>query len=71
MKAKYKVIITVDKQRYEFETIIERSDRTTPEELNAALAPEGQRHLESLGDDASFGTRGGFTNIEYQYLGPA
>lgn len=71
MKARYRVIITTDKQRYEFETVIERSDRGGGEELNAALAPEALRHLESLGGDTSFGTRGGFTNLEYEYLGPA
>lgn len=71
MKARYRVIITRDRQRYEFETVIERSDRATDEELIAALSPEARRHLESFGGDTSFGTRGGFTNLEYEYLGPA
>lgn len=71
MKGRYRVIITTDTKRYEFETIIERNERASSEELTAALVPEAQRYLKSLGDDTSTGTRGGFTNLEYEYLGPA
>lgn len=68
MKAKYLVTIATDDEQYEFETVIERGDRISDEELIAVLAPEARRYLESIGKDVSHGARRGFTNLYYNFL---
>lgn len=70
MKGRYRVIVTTDAQKYEFETIIERSDTATSEELNAALAPAARRYLESIGVRAP-AVRNKFINLDYEFLGRA
>lgn len=71
MKAKYKVLYTVNEKQHEFETVIERGDRFTDAELVKALYAKYVEHLELQGDDGSFGTRGGFYSLEFEFLGPA
>ena len=71
MKARYRVFIKTTERTHEFETVIERSDSSTNEELTAALFPKAMEYLETLGGDESSGTRGGFNNVFWEYLGPA
>lgn len=69
MKAKYLVIINTDDKQYEFETVIERGDKISDEELIAALYPEAERYLESLGNDGENGVRRQFRSLSYNFLG--
>lgn len=68
MKAKYLVIIDTDDERYEFETVIERGDKISDEELIAILTPEALKYLESIDKGASSGELRGFTNLYYNFL---
>ncbi|MBJ6567631.1 hypothetical protein N8X72_01050 [Enterobacter hormaechei subsp. hoffmannii] len=69
MKAKYLVIISTDDEQYDFETVIERGDRISEEELIAALSPEADRYLESLGNEGAYGKRRQFRKLSYNFLG--
>ncbi|MEA3657488.1 hypothetical protein VBL46_02925 [Enterobacter hormaechei] len=64
MKAKYLVIISTDEEQYDFETVIERGDRISDEELIAALSPEAERYLESLGNEGAYGKRRQFRSLD-------
>lgn len=68
MKAKYLVTITTDEKQYEFETVIERENRMSDEELTAALAPEADRYLKSLGNEGAYGKRSQFRSLNYSFL---
>lgn len=68
MKAKYLVTITTDDKQYEFETVIDRGDRISDEELIAALSPEADRYLESLGNEGAYGKRRQFRSLNYNFL---
>lgn len=68
MKAKYLVSITAYERQFEFETVIERGDRISDEELNAVLAPEAYRYLESIEKGLPSGQRKGFTSLSYDFL---
>ncbi|AVY99312.1 hypothetical protein DAI21_17465 [Lelliottia sp. WB101] len=70
MKALYKVIYTTNHKKHEFETVIERGDQIPDAELVKALYPKFVEFIESLGDDGSFGTRGGICSLDFEYLGP-
>lgn len=68
MKAKYLVTIDTDDERYEFETVIERGDKISDEELIAILTPEVLQYLDSIDNGASSGERRGFTKLHYNFL---
>ncbi|PSZ18141.1 hypothetical protein [Escherichia sp. 4726-5] len=68
MKAKYLVIIDTDDERYEFEAVIERGDKITDEELIAALSPEVDRYLDSLGNEGAYGKRRNFRTLSYNFI---
>lgn len=68
MKAKYLVTIDVDNEQYEFETIIERGDKISEEELIAILTPKALQYLESIDKGSSSGKQRGFTKLYYSFL---
>lgn len=68
MKVRYLVTITTDDKQYEFETVIERGDRISDEELIAALSPEADRYLASLGNEGAYGKRRQFRSLNYNFL---
>ncbi|EJD4606502.1 hypothetical protein ABV792_RS24615 [Escherichia coli] len=68
MKAKYLVTIDADDEQYEFETVIERGDKISDEELIAILTPEALQYLDSIKKSALSGERRGFTKLYYNFL---
>ncbi|CAM7605900.1 hypothetical protein [Citrobacter freundii] len=68
MKAKYLVIIDTDDEQHEFETVIERGDKISDEELIAILTPKALQHLDSIDNGTSSGERRGFTKLYYNFL---
>lgn len=68
MKAKYLVIIDTGDEQYKFETIIERGEKTSDEELIAALYPEAERYLESLGNEGAYGVHRQIINLSFNLL---
>ena len=68
MKAKYLVTIDVDNGQYEFETVIERGDKISDEELIAILTPKALQYLESIDKGSSSGEQRGFTKLYYSFL---
>lgn len=68
MKAKYLVTIDTEHGQYEFETVIERGDKISDEELIAILTPEALKYLRTMDKDTSSGRRRGFTKLYYNFL---
>ncbi|WP_165431078.1 hypothetical protein [Atlantibacter hermannii] len=69
MKAKYKVIYFINNKRHEFETVIERDDKSDEAEVYSQIMPEIDEHYKAAYGVGSFVERKGFSEVFVEFLG--
>lgn len=71
MKAKYHVVYHVGDKRFEFETVIERSDSPEQSDVISKLSAKVLEYHDSLYGEGAFHARYGFFDMKFDFLGPA